>query len=1492
MDITERGIALNINLLLQQLAGIYSDRDQASFESSQTMEKIRAILLDRTLKLEQRCNKLEVFLINLINTETNRSNHKKAKLALKIVLFNRGYTTDIPRKLERTLLLLPYEIISKRSWISELGGEFINKISHKISSCLDSKETGANRIQAALDLLRKLSEKFTGRQLVYINLCRDECRKHLLYSSRIEHSLWASASLESLTYLTYLNSPVAREKLGGTEGMKEREITEQTKLHLCRARYFVDQSKERLEDIGDYVDRKLAQFAPPDKEPALKPRRPGSMLSKVLQAPVHNDLIRLKLEYAATHHPIIQTHRDLFIEAHHLILNRNNNPQGIARALDLAYLLKKNKNPLGTFIKLVTLTLSSHITKERWNHYWTRLHQTVIPMQWRVQVCQLWLTLADHFTENQDEEHPYYSACASSCISHITEKWGKEAHLMAKIKITQITQNKTLLRVLGDLERELEAYRRQIAGTEGESTEFDYPLENQFALVEYLTQVDATHSPTKSGSRQKIPDHNEPTAEQLSEIRVKTFKNLLVEEYAPGLEIVCKLLSNNNAPDHAHARQAVQEVFGIRYTNPLKLCEKLRKQGCNSYLMLWGPIYANAVENGFLPELIAEWGRLKLSPTYIDNKLLTYLRSLIDSAIHDNETVAPFREDYLEEIDMRLIRINLQLSNEIRADTTSTLFCSALLHAGQLEGYLADLAWRENNIPLQEQLAKRSIDTATRSIATPKPVTPSAELPQKVADTSTSPRARSKTLSTSNTIRPSGNTTPTTPKGKKDSIPESLPPTNSEASASGNKMSSLKLGARRAPPSLREAFISAESPPSSTSPNLPSSPRGLNSSESSSATLTARRSPSYLGFFHLALSTWSLHLKDQPNRQANHLETFHSNLNTAREAPIKQERCYIMAQIWLEYFNSKRDKAWITVEELQKLEKKVADFSEIEYDVTLQTTENVYDFFIIRKVKHYLERAMDDNMFPLASFTYSKEIYYWMTQYYDHDKEKLKVFLLKCIRYLEIAIETHGYLPSLYNYALIVKSNLDLFRSQGCISDLLEKIMLYLRASERFVYIDPGQMQELHESIETVRGIERSVAEFVQILNGEKTPPVPDHIANPIPLLDHIVSFIDNNADLAQARLINTSFCRSASTLFRVRTESETYPLETPRVLDSLSADQMACCFHLNKLPVTISYKIGSMEAPVFGFQIQCASVDQLISLNDYFCRTEKLYRYTKKVRFLQPLIILNPAENSLLVTHSDIAILGLLRLYQASRNQPKRKSQETELQPLFNVLRAASELPEETWQWKGTTFTRLNDIIREYDVQASKNAIMLSPLNRLLSEIHSHSGKNSTKPSSVVSSSRNSVQLSPRNEPAPQLLDLARIATTPRRKLSDDDLLPFPDNNAIAAPPSPPLPTLIEREETSLTVKPLDLSGTKEFSPRTSQRSATPPAVRSLDFSGMRELSPRITYTAPVAQDSPLHASSSSSSVPQIGKRSSTITKKNLAGSSSVTSIPKTLNK
>jgi hypothetical protein len=1100
MDGDKGRCVLNIELLLVQLKGIFSGADNNFPESQLVLNKIEIILGDRAASLEERIDRLEAYLIEAIYHVAIPRQNYLYKLALKTVHHNRGLYTDDLGKLEKILLMLgldnaPVNLRANRrlslgddraNWRTALGDKFINKISVKISECNDQPNSPAAKIHYLMRLLKGWAKKHKGLNLDYINLCLAKVREYKIITSTIEHSIWAEASLATLHRLKVLNAANKKLPLKGTVTMAKAAYLEQVAIQKERAHYYTQQSENLLEPIGYYVEDCV-------KNLVTAVTLPNAVIAINNTQPLEN-LETLKIRTITQDRQGHTNDIDCFSMSHHIITQHNVNQQTFGLLLGFAHRLKKSNNPFGTCIKLIATIMATDLTEDLCSYYFSKLQDLVVPLQWRQKTAELWLSLSEHFHRHFTQDRVFYKKYALTYARLITEKYGAKAHLMAKLQAAKITKNDVSIQTYSEQLQQLcqmETCEAHAPGDEG------YSKQMQYLLVKYLIDRDS-ESPSYAAAIDTQSDIDSTTQQLLEQREVDKYINLMTEKYPHGIEIAIQHLLNKDSRANSAVCRAVRLLYGEKFLNPLKLCELLDDQAFNRHLIIWGPIYCQAITNNLQPTAIKAWRDLGFNDIAINFKLYTYVRSLLYAEITGEKMLVPDSHDYLLELDTCLITISLELIDEIKKDIHSKFFAFARNSPGLLEALLGELALAEYNYPLVEQLAKKSILFCTDHVISPRksalvimsprqaPELMAQESPRKSVSAQqllSPPTTRSRSSSFS---RRGGTQIPVAEEQSEETIsPSALGSSMKKIGLLGRRGSVIRsASANISDNQLGEKY--SQSPPKASSAP-PSSFKLLGKNgDTLPNNQESKTVPSFLGYFLYALVIWHTKLKDVNVRSLADIKEFKKALNDARSSrENEQEHYYIKARIWLMYQETKRDKLWISEDDLQQLEDDLHKFKATTYGQsgTFRSDENRFDYLIIKQAKSKLKRALQHNMFPPASLTLAKDIYYWQTFYYDKDPEKLAEYLAETVGYLEEAIGTHGYNPSLYYYALLIRGNLDYFRNVGSIAFLLEKIKLYLDGAELFIYIDPGQKRDLLESISTAKKIEEDVKLIGELLN-------------------------------------------------------------------------------------------------------------------------------------------------------------------------------------------------------------------------------------------------------------------------------------------------------------------------------------------------------------------------------------------------------------------------
>ena len=112
----------------------------------QLKTNIKVILKNESLTVEQRINKLERYLISYLGPDQNLDPKTSARIerCLRVVLHHRGYYTDALGKVEKELLLLPFQLApikirkNKETWAKLLERGFVEGVYKDVIKRLDT----------------------------------------------------------------------------------------------------------------------------------------------------------------------------------------------------------------------------------------------------------------------------------------------------------------------------------------------------------------------------------------------------------------------------------------------------------------------------------------------------------------------------------------------------------------------------------------------------------------------------------------------------------------------------------------------------------------------------------------------------------------------------------------------------------------------------------------------------------------------------------------------------------------------------------------------------------------------------------------------------------------------------------------------------------------------------------------------------------------------------------------------------------------------------------------------------------------------------------------------------------------------------------------------------------------------------------------------------------------------------------------------------------
>lgn len=1179
-------------------------------------QEVDSLIENDRITEEDRINNVEHYLINCITWSENSNDTSALKICIKLILLHRGYFTDSLGILEYKLFELAFEKIPKmiserhhgNPWIAVLTQPFIIKILSATMPCFDNSHPLPERLWAVMkQILMLLDEHHDRLEHQYLEYCLSKVHEHKILTSTLEHSIWASAALESLKYLEKIIETLESYKGRNIQSADKTTINNRADTHLRRAKYFVQQCQLLAEPIGDYVDTHLSHMEYTIRRLKNKFHLLQSRSLKTELSKCEESIVPKRSQSIFEHQEKIMQNNSCVISARNFFTSHGNATIALEAARSFSQQLRKNDNPIGIFIDTIIDILTAPPTKSACKKGFYKLQNIVVPKAWRHLIGQLWLYLAEGLEQYQSEEKPYIAKHIKLILQQITPKYGEKIHLLARIQIARFHNNLTLVT---HLTNELERYNEQHPGENLDEILPCYAKQHQYDYVYHLlhteisTASDLAPSPMlriKSSLRGR--HLKQIDAKKESEQLCQRLTPLLNDDYPYGLEVLIHcLLEEPDTLDYVNGRNVVSATYGNKYTNPLQLCErKLEKQVFNRQLLIWTDIYINAQNNNTLTEQIAKWRECELNDTDIEYKIYNYARSMLFSGMNQDTILVPGSCELLMDIDKKLYEITMELMANIKRDDIENLFHFAKNHPGLLEASFAQLAEREHNPTLAALLAKSSISFATQASLSPRkpkktPNIPSLESSPKVS--------RRKSASSRNA-------------------------SNSEINPEVFKLAIKKL-----------------------------------------------TSPSHLGHLILVSSLWETKLKNKRNRDAQAITDFQENLRHAKNSPSNSEKEYIQAAILFHYFNSQFDELWLLPEELEAIGREFEEVKNSDRMASILGKDEKKQYFIIQKIKNHLENALNHDLYPPAAWMYAKDIYYFESFYLDGDVEGLNEFIHKTLFYLEKAI-TCGYLPALYLYAIIVKNNIDLFQEDGSLAVRLRLIKKFFDLSERYVFILPSQKKEFEELIQIRENLER----FCRAFDNEKE-------AN---IRNTVLRHIDDNRQLASLARVNKSFRNSVQQILSER--QKLFAEDNPCVMPLPFCDlKLPIKFTVNTVDFELDHSSFENGKTAKALKIT-GQKKELVELQYFFEQAQKLFSYTKQVRFLTHKPVIQNREG-IIITHAEIATLGLVKLCSDfSFLNDSEVKKHTNLETLSKLLHEIYAFQSTIWQ-QPETYQRLDRLL------------------------------------------------------------------------------------------------------------------------------------------------------------------------------------------------------
>lgn len=1224
---------LKLDLLLEKLNKLFLSSNSKG--RREILSAIKRTAVEHGLNLEEIINRIEAKLIESIQNSRSNDNITMYKNCLRLVLLHRGYYTGPIGALEQRFLEIVFENIPvtlgkqyrNTCWIDALTPEVMNPVLGEMLAFFDQ---GSSSLDIVEQLKAYLLEKLQSSDLLlkaYLDKCLRVVMGFRLKERPIEQSLWASATLEALSFLDELSHAY----LQTTQSVQQKRLSVQLQLHHARATLYSQYALQCCEPIGRYAQMKLS---------AIRQKTDSKLSDSHALFEIEADTLETLEQQLANLEAYQHTSLERFVcfqSAVKTIVQHKNDPHLIGIALSFADQI--SHPDLKQFIRIATqLCQTSPLDTECEQHLHT-LRTLSIPADYRDLSALLWLTLAKHFWE-QDAPHETQNKlarCSITCCEQVIPHSNPLLSDHARQLLADVNKSQADSTAIESTDSQPNAEESLISLT---TTTPAYTKQSQYLLVtcQLRAAIEKINNPSSVTESTPSPRSRKPQsaralrlgrgelAKQFSQIKTFSdqFSELIQGDYPYGLELmIAHLLETPGTVLHNAAQKTISEVYGEKYTNPLTLCRILKKQQYNRYLIVWYDLYRNALTNGYMAEEIDELRVSGLEDIDITYKLETYARSLIYSEIMQTPNVLiPGGCEQLLELDTRLVDITMKLIDSIEQDQDRAFYGFARNHPGLLEADFAQMAGRENNFLLMYHLAELSVSRATDALASPRPTLPSTEPSVEIAS--------------STQRRPFFN--------------------------------HLSLG------------------------DLTSRLQVLQKHQNT---------PSYLGYFLLAVAKYQLYIKDANPRDSSQVKSFVQLIETSLKTTRESEYHYIKALILLNHINNDLDNTWLVESAFSSLNfdsRQYRDSRDFKRHLKTPPGQSLagnekeqHVYYLFHLIKQYLTEALTcEDMYPLAVWPYADELKVFELMHADGDADRKNDYVQSLVENLEKAIQEHGYIQALYQYAQVVLEHLDLFSCSGSLAEILEHIQKYLEKSERYIYIIRGQKQDLEEAVTAQRKIEH----FGQILNGA-------HATNQASTIrKRVLEAIEDNNDLARLRLVSRSFNDTAQGILTQRSAHFSIEDKTP-ICTQLPLELFPVSFAYQKTVFQLTFQHATNEINHSGFLIQKKSDEMpgnLRVLLPYFEQAQHYYQQCSRQHLHAPKTTLIEQNDRILITHLDIAIIGIMKLCK----QPKR------ITPMLNFLQLVHSQPNLPWGWSGTPI-KLSAAIDQFEMELTEHATQKS---------------------------------------------------------------------------------------------------------------------------------------------------------------------------------------
>lgn len=1245
--VTDEEITLLDTLAYDQL-NLFAPFTLASYQ-------IRKILTDVTLNDETKRNHLEAFLIEKIKSEDNIQSRESYSLALRISLHARGYFTDDLGQLEKLLLLLPLEdslnpdqkfannpLVNQILWLQ------INKVRVELLHCFNIQESYCSKLERLAKAMRRIINKHhhlksdsttatTEKEIqesirLFISNFLDKALKQIdeamVQKNNDDWSLWASAALEGLDYIRDLTSQTSIDHI---------ELSK----HQTRLTYFVTFLHAFNEPICIYINSELTKSSiiPLEK---LEEMKNSATLPEIREKSLKNN--------------------ELFLKAYQSITAVDKPIDFLNRIFQIAIALESDGCSIGTFIRITACIMTEPLSHKQWLSYLEILKCIAVPLQWQNQLSDIWLVLAEFFVKNYSNDRVFFKEAALSCIT--------KTNTPPQCNVTEISDIEILSGLLQQLKQD------SLKERPSQKNITLYTKNTQYALCKFLIQdtrdYDIIDTPILDGIITELLDSKNPYC----------------------LAEIVKVLSVNSI-----LKDSADRVVEIKYNsdtkNPRVFCEQvLQPMNFNKYFLIWGPLVCReAINPNYLPTNTIEdlhfTDEIQLTRcVHVRHQLR---EELFNDALNPNIVSCGFM--YLKVLDKKLYELQFRLMSNRNINKLFYALNFTEGRPGLIQAVYALLFFYNGNYYAAEQMADLSLQYApvfqkeekrTSHILTSASIQPSII---GTPDGGNSPETQRKLFSPPPKTSPRLIITPTAPAESPETSPRSAPslPTNtglplkllrvSDPSSLSNgrtsSPSSTRIGANRSPSEVSDI---SSSPINSTrtrsitinnrSPNGPndlsstiSSPRvrsltihKIPSNTSLSSNLESKRSTT-LGYLIKAMIMWETRLKNNKHRSETDIAQFKTLLeSTQKSSEPDEERNFITGMRWLCYLNSynestrKYDILWLLGNDKEQYKSnkgniKTKDKARIRQIQSLKEGD-LREYTLYKLVRYYLtNKQSTDNpntkKFPPALLIIYQYLGLYMKKYPPTDPLLIEKEKEEFARSLKESLYLAGYFPAiptyLNQYSLahpIKEEDAEVITTGFTPLDRIALIKLALKYSETTFPFQPMDTETISKHLREIEASEHSKLESIRSYKEE----IPQGFKSQFVCLPIKIS-----TDISQ---LHINF---------IENDKKHYD----------------CCIQSNS--------------------------DDFESLHQLFLRATRVYSYCKKVTLSTENIVLCQ-NNSIIIKHADIAVLGILFLVDlkiTSLLLPK-----FEIAPLRRFLIEAYALKDTTWQWYGT-YKRLHNFMQ-----------------------------------------------------------------------------------------------------------------------------------------------------------------------------------------------------